>query len=50
MNQKTCYSIKPETVRKIEKLAKMLDRKKSNIIDLAIAEFERLVNEKNCFY
>ena len=45
MNQKTCYSLKPETVARIEELARKLDRKKSNIIDIAVETLERKVNE-----
>lgn len=45
MNKKTCYSLKPETVARIEELARKLDRKKSNIIDIAVETLERKVNE-----
>lgn len=39
------FSLKPETIEKIEKLAKKLDRKKSNIIDLAVAKYYKEVEE-----
>lgn len=45
MNQKTCYSLKPETVARIEELSRKLDRKKSNIVDIAVETLERKVNE-----